>query len=104
MRWVLLWVVLVLLAAALLGWLAWGVLRKVFALGRELGNSAALVGPVLEQLPEPYSPASSVLTDPSSLPDVPARHGRGRSGHRRGRSGHRRLAAGPRDGAAGRVG
>ena len=104
MRWVLLWVVLVLLAAVLLGWLAWGVVRKVFALGRELGRSAQLVGPVLEQLPEPYSPASSVLTDPSSLPVVPPGHGRDRSGHRRARAGHRRLAAGDGNRASGRVG
>ena len=104
MRWVLLWVVLVLLAVALLGWLAWGVVRKVFALGRELGRSAELVGPVLQQMPEPYSPASSVLADPSSLPDVPPGHGRGRSGHRRARAGHRRSGASDRDRATGRVG
>jgi hypothetical protein len=103
-RWVLLWVVLLLLAAALIGWLAWGLVRKVFALGRELGRSAELVGPVLEQLPEPYSPASSVLADPSSLPVASPRPGRGRSGHRRARAGHRRFAAGDGDRASGRVG
>ena len=102
MKWVLLWVVLVLGAAALLGWLTWGVVRKGLALMRELGRSAALVGPVLDQTAERYSPTSSVLADPATLteltavPDVRSRTGRGRSGHRRARSGHRRFAAAAR--------
>jgi hypothetical protein len=103
-KWVLLWVVLVVGAAVLLGWLAWGVVRRVFALGRELSRTAELVGPALHSMPEPYRPASSVLTDPSSIPDVDAGHGRARSGHRRGRAGHRRFAADDGGRAAGRVG
>jgi hypothetical protein len=99
-KWVLLWVLLVLAAIAVLGWVAWGVLRKGIALARELGRSADRVGPVLAQLPEPYRPASSVLADPSTLPDP----GQTRAGHRRSRAGHRRSRAGDRRRAFGRVG
>jgi hypothetical protein len=97
--WVLLWLLLVLVAVAVLGWLVWRVVRKAMALGRELSRSAAIVGPVLEQIPHPYQPAPSVLTDPSTLPDP----GQSRAGHRRARAGHRRLGAGGRRGAWGRV-
>ena len=92
MKWVLLWVLLVLFAVAVLGWLSWGVFRKVLALLAELGRSAAHVGPVLDQMQEPYVPASSVLSDPTNASQVrpdPA-------GHRRTRAGHRRFAAGGR--------
>lgn len=100
MKWVLLWVLLVLAAVVVLGWVAWGVVRKAIALMRELGRTAELVGPVLEQLPEPYRPASSVLADPSTLPDP----GQARAGHRRSRAGHRRIPSGDRRRAPGRVG
>lgn len=93
MWWVLLWVVLVLLAAVLLGWLAWGVVRKAVALLGELGRSAALVGPVLQPAPEPYQPASSVLSDPTTPPPALQQAARSRAGHRRGRAGHRRFPA-----------
>jgi hypothetical protein len=99
-KWVLLWVVLVLVAVAVLGWVAWGVVRKGFALMRELSRSAELVGPVLQALPEPYRPASSVLADPSTLPDP----GQTRAGHRRSRAGHRRFGSDRRRRASGRVG
>jgi hypothetical protein len=91
-KWVLLWVLLVLLAVAVLGWLSWGVFRKVLALGGELGRSAERVGPVLEQIQEPYVPASSVLSDPTIASQVRP----DRAGHRRTRAGHRRFAAGGR--------
>ena len=100
MKWVLLWVLLVLAAVAVLGWLVWGVVRKTVALAHELGRSAELVGPVLEQLPERYEPASSVLADPSTLPDP----GQVRAEHRRSRAGHRRFTAADRPRATGRVG
>jgi len=98
-RWVLLWVLLVLAAVVVLGWLSWRVLRKAIGLGHELGRSAELVGPVLEQMPERYQPASSVLADPSTLPDP----GQSRAGHRPSRAGHRRFPAGSGRRAPGRV-
>jgi hypothetical protein len=97
---VLLWVVLVLAAVAVLGWLSWRLVRKSIALLHELGRSAERVGPVLDQLPERYQPAASVLADPSTLPDP----GQSRAGHRPARAGHRRFPAGGADRASGRVG
>jgi hypothetical protein len=91
-KWVLLWVLLVLLAVAVLGWLAWGVFRKVLALGAELGRSAAHVGPVLDQIHEPYVPASSVLSDPTIAPQVRPHQ----AGDRQTRAGHRRFGSGGR--------
>jgi hypothetical protein len=95
-----LWVLLVLAAVAVLGWLVWRVVRKAIALLAELGRSAERVGPVLEQIPERYQPASSVLADPSTVPDP----GQSRAGHRRARAGHRPFTAGGARRASGRVG
>jgi len=86
-------VVLVVLAVAVLGWLSWRLVRKVLALGGELGRSADRVGPVMDQLQEPYRPAASVLSDPDpAARDRPAR------------AGHRRFPAARGAGARGRVG
>jgi hypothetical protein len=98
--WVLLWVLLVLLAAVVLGALSWGLVRRALALGRELGRTAERVGPVLEQIQEPYRPASSVLSDPTIAPQARP----DRAGHRRSSSGHRRFPAGRAQQGSGRVG
>ncbi len=84
--WVLGWVVLVLLGLLFLGLVAWGLVRRVIELGRELGRSAERLSPALEQITESYVPARSVLSEPSTTPSR-GRPGRGRT---RGGARHRR--------------
>lgn len=62
--WILLWVLLVLGAVALLGWLAYRLLRQGLAFGRQLGESAGQVADALAGSHEPYRPAASALTEP----------------------------------------
>jgi hypothetical protein len=76
--WLLGWCLLVVLGAAFLGLVVWGLVKRFLELGRALGRSAERLSPALEQLTQPYEPARSVLSDPSA---VPARR-RG-AGHRR---------------------
>ena len=87
--WVLAWTVLVLLAAAVLGGLAWGVVRRGVALGRELAQAGARPGELaarVEPPPAPHLPRHAVLDDPSVLR---AQHEEQRAGARRARAARR---------------
>lgn len=66
MWWILIWALLLLLAAAVIGLLGWRLFRQVLALGRELGDSGGRVGDVLSAMHRPASapPTSSVFLDP----------------------------------------
>jgi hypothetical protein len=79
--WLLGWCVLVLLGAGFLGLVAWGLVKRVMELGRAFGRSAERLAPALEQISESYTPARSVLSDPSSPLAAPRR--RRAAGHRR---------------------
>jgi hypothetical protein len=81
--WLLGWCVLVLLGAVFLGLVGWGLVKRVMELGRAFGHSAERLAPALEQISESYTPARSVLSDPTAAPAAPRRR-RG-AGHRRRR-------------------
>jgi hypothetical protein len=69
--WFLVWTVLVGLALALLGWLAYGVFRKGVALVREMGEAAELLGRAAEQAERlgaaRAEPEPAVFSDPHQL-------------------------------------
>ncbi len=78
--WILVWVLLFVAAGVAMGLLGWHLVRRVIALGRQIGASAEQVSALLTPLDEPYRPSPSVLSDPSSSPPAPARRSaRGRS-------------------------
>ncbi|GAA4354687.1 hypothetical protein [Angustibacter luteus] len=78
--WILIWALLLLGAAAVLGLLVWkSVIKRGIALGRQLGESSDLVSRALEPVSEPYRPDPSVLVDPNATPDAP-RNGSGSQG------------------------
>ena len=81
--WVLGWCALVLLGAAFLGLVVWGLVKRVMELGRALGRSAERLSPALEQITDSYAPARSVLSDPTTTP-----------GPRRGAAHRRRWGVG----------
>jgi hypothetical protein len=81
--WILIWVLLVIAAAAFLGLVAWSVIKRGIRLGRQVGDSAELVGAALEPVMSDYRPDPSVLVDPSAFPDAPKPAAR-RRGHSRG--------------------
>jgi Sec-independent protein translocase protein TatA len=76
--WLLGWCVLLVLAAAFLALVVWGLVKRFMELGRALGSSAERLSPAMEQIAQSYEPARSVLSDPTG---VPVR--RRRAGHRR---------------------
>jgi hypothetical protein len=82
--WILVWALLLVGAAVVLALVGWHVVKKAIALGRQLGASAEQVSRLLEPLQEPYRPATSVLADPSTLPEPATR--RSRAGRRRRRA------------------
>ena len=71
MLWLAVWVVLVLAAVALLGWLGYRVFRKALGVLHELGEAAVLLGEAAEQVERlqradvPHEPA--VFADPHEL-------------------------------------
>lgn len=79
MWWILIWVLLVLAAAAVLALLGWRLFRQVLALGREIGASGGRVADTLAALhrPEAVAAPSSVFLDPGAQPEV-GRRSRGR--------------------------
>jgi hypothetical protein len=80
--WLLGWCVLLLLGAGFLGLVGWGLVKRVIELGRAFGRSAERLAPALEQITESYTPARSVLSDPTTVSAAPRRRG---AGHRRRR-------------------
>jgi hypothetical protein len=79
--WLLGWCLLVLLGAAFLGLVVWGLVKRLLELGRAMGHSFERLSPALEQISESYTPARSVLSDPTSAVAAPRRRRRG-AGHR----------------------
>jgi hypothetical protein len=70
--WILIWTLLLLGAAAVLGLVLWkAVVKPGIALGRQIGETADQVSAALEPVTEAYRPVPSVLVDPSSAPDAP---------------------------------
>jgi hypothetical protein len=80
--WLLGWCVLVLLGAGFLGLVGWGLVRRLMELGRAFGRSAERLAPALEQISDSYTPARSVLSDPTSAEAPPHRRRRA-AAHRR---------------------
>jgi hypothetical protein len=81
--WILVWALLLLGAAVVVGLLGWYLIRRGIALGRQLGQSAEDVSGALAPILDHYEPAHSVLVDPSTLPETPRRRsGRGGVGSR----------------------
>lgn len=72
--WILVWLLLLVGALAVVALLGWHLVRRGIALGRELGHSAEQVSAAVAPALAPYEPAHSVLSDPSTAPDAPARH------------------------------
>lgn len=72
--WILIWVLLLLGALAVVALLGWHLVRRGIALGRELGRSAERASDALAPVLDHYEPAHSVLSDPSTVPEPPARH------------------------------
>lgn len=66
--WILVWVLLVVGACAVLTLVVWRLVGQAIALGRELATTADRFSTVLSPLHEPYTPAASVLADPSKIP------------------------------------
>ena len=64
--WILVWVLLLLAAAAVVGLLGWHLVRRLIALGRQLGDSADDVSRALAPVLDHYEPAHSVLADPDA--------------------------------------
>jgi CHASE1-domain containing sensor protein len=85
--WLLGWCVLVLLGIGFLALVCWGLVKRIMELGRAFARSADRLAPALEQISDSYTPARSVLSDPTAPPAAPRRR-RG-AGHRRA-VGHRR--------------
>lgn len=72
MWWILVWVLLLLAAAALIALLGWRLFRQVLALGREVGASGGRASVAMAQMRGPVSTSasSSVFLDPDSLSDL----------------------------------
>lgn len=83
--WILIWVLLLLASAVALAALGWRLFRQLLALGRQLGSSADDVSVALTPIRTHYEPASSVLVDPSAMPEPAgsATSGLGRRSRRR---------------------
>ena len=77
------WFVLVLLGIAFLGLVVWGLVKRFIELGRAFARSAERLSPALEQITQSYTPARSVLSDPTTTP-----------GPRRGAAHRRRWGVG----------
>ena len=81
--WILIWVLLLLGALAVIALLAWHLVKRGIALGRQLGHSAEEISTALAPAFDHYEPAHSVLVDPSAAPEpTPRRSGRGGVGSR----------------------
>ena len=81
--WILIWVLLVLCALAVVALLAWHIIKRGIAFGRQLGDSAEQVSAAMAPALDHYEPAHSVLVDPSAVPEpTPRRSGRGGVGSR----------------------
>lgn len=68
--WLLLWVVLALGAAAVLGLLAWGLVKQGLALVTDAGTAAGRAGDLLaqvESLPAPARPRPAIFDEPTRL-------------------------------------
>ncbi len=81
--WILIWAVLLVGAVVVLALVVWHVVRQAIALGRQLGASAEEAGRLLAPIQQPYRPAASVLSDPSTLPEPVARRSSAGRGRRR---------------------
>jgi hypothetical protein len=79
--WLLGWCLLVLLGAGFLGLVGWGLVKRVMELGRAFARSAERLAPALEQISASYTPARSVLSDPTTATTAPRR--RRTAAHRR---------------------
>ncbi|HEX8497283.1 MAG TPA: hypothetical protein VF661_08825 [Actinomycetales bacterium] len=75
MWWILVWVLLVVGAAAVIGLLLWRLVKQALALGRQLADTAGTLGEATAAargLPREPAP-SSVFLDPDSQPSVQQR-------------------------------
>lgn len=75
MWWILVWVVLVLAAAGVIGLLTFRLVKQALALGRQLATSAGTIGEAMDAARGlQHEPApSSVFLDPDSQPSVQQR-------------------------------